>query len=152
MHDIPQTRSVATAKSPHTSGRSQVCLWTIQNVLDWTILSCSPTTTRGQQRSRNFMPRIHGGLKASSLPRRQWAGEPHSWCMSTGCGWDGQGAKVGCGACHTVYDTETQTLDWPDPSGSQLTRLCFTWANMRNSSSAHTRLQPALPSWWQPRR
>lgn len=46
------------------------------------ILSCPLITTRGQPRNRNFMPRIHGGRKASSLPLRQWAGEPHSWCMS----------------------------------------------------------------------
>lgn len=62
------------------------------------ILSCPFITTRGQPRSRNFMPRTHGGQKASSPPLRQWAGEPHSWCMLPQVG-VGQDRRLGlvCG-------------------------------------------------------
>lgn len=44
------------------------------------------------------MPRTHGGQKASSPPLRQWAGEPHSWCMSPQVG-VGQDRRLGlvCG-------------------------------------------------------
>lgn len=73
-------------KNAHTSGRLQgyaLCFRVhplgIHFLLEMAlILSCPFITTRGQPRSRNFMPRIHGGLRASSLPLRQWAGEPHS--------------------------------------------------------------------------
>lgn len=62
------------------------------------ILSCPFITTRGQPRSRNFMPRTLGGPKASSPPLRQWAGEPHSWCMlpQVGVGRDRR-LGLGCG-------------------------------------------------------
>lgn len=75
------------------------------------ILSCPLITTRGQPRNRNFMPRIHGGPKASSPPLRQWAGEPHSWCMSPQVG-AGQALRSGVWGCPAVRGAETQT-DWP---------------------------------------
>ncbi|XP_012586458.1 PREDICTED: huntingtin-interacting protein 1-related protein isoform X2 [Condylura cristata] len=49
---------------------------------------------------------------------------------------------VGWGATQLVYVTP----------GSLQTGWCCTWASMKSSSSAPTRLQPAQPSWWQPPR
>lgn len=61
------------------------------------------------------MPRIHGGLKASSQPLRQWAGEPHSWCMSTQV-WVGWARCSGwVWGLVILFMMQKPTLDWPWP-------------------------------------
>ncbi len=44
------------------------------------ILVYAFSSTRGQPPWRNFMPRTPAGLRAWSLPPKQWDGAPQSWC------------------------------------------------------------------------